>query len=471
MFARVFSLFMAVILLVAGVLTGLSIWTLRNEAMNARLENLMQEGEEIAFLAAQSTRGLLGNNTTYLSRKATQVYERYGAYILVVDRQGRVMDNMTTAYRDNPAFVASLSTLDINEALIAALGGSAVSVRSMVEGNPAFTVCVPFVENGVVRGVVLIQTPAQRVENLTDELLIQVMIVALAAIAVSAIGVFLVVRSVLKPLKAVQEAAGRMSAGDYTARVSAVKGPGEMTELATTFNDMAEQISETETSRREFVANVSHELRSPITSISGYVQGMADGTIPETEYGRYLSIVSGETKRLTKLIGDLLALSRLEQNDTALHLTNFDLAELFRKGIIRRVNDIEARKMTIDCDFEADTMLVHADEDRMEQVVVNLLDNAIKFTPDGGHITLRLMAEGGKCIATVADDGIGVLPEDRPRIFERFFTADRAHTAGKGTGLGLSISQRILQMHGERIWLENTEKGAAFSFSLPMAER
>ena len=115
--------------------------------------------------------------------------------------------------------------------------------------------------------------------------------------------------------------------------------------------------------------------------------------------------------------------------------------------------------------------MVHADSDRIEQVVVNLLDNAIKFTPEGGRIVLTTAADKKLCTVTIRDNGTGIRPEDRPKVFDRFFTADRAHTAGKGTGLGLSICQRILEMHGQRIWLEDTQEGAAFSFSLEKAER
>lgn len=125
--------------------------------------------------------------------------------------------------------------------------------------------------------------------------------------------------------------------------------------------------------------------------------------------------------------------------------------------------------MEVACEFEADSMMVRADSDRIEQVVVNLLDNAIKFTPDGGRIVLKSRMERGLCLITVADNGTGILPEDRPRVFDRFFTADRAHTAGKGTGLGLSICQRILQMHGQQIRLEDTTIGAAFTFTLERA--
>lgn len=235
-----------------------------------------------------------------------------------------------------------------------------------------------------------------------------------------------------------------MSSGDFTVRVTPPESTPEVYELANAFNTMADKLGDVEQNRREFVANVSHELRSPITSISGFVTGMEDGTIPQEEHPRYLKLVSDETKRLSGLISQLLALSRLEREDAALQLKTFDMCELLRRAVIRRVNDLEKKQMEVNCDFDLDPAMVEADEDRMEQVVINLVDNAIRFTPDRGCITLMTERSGDECVVRVKDNGVGILPEDRPHVFDRFFTADRAHTAGKGTGLGLAISQRIL---------------------------
>lgn len=477
MFKRIFSLFMAVILLVTVVLAGICWMTLRDHQINARLEELKKEAREIAYLAGQSTASsmgsyLLGNGQSwlkYLNWKATSVYDDFGAYILVVDRLGRSMDNMKTAYVEDPAFVESLNGKEISQAMVKVLGGEEIAVRTMVGSEPTFTVGVPFVQHDAVLGAVFIQTKGQSIEGGTEGLIWQVVVVAAAALALAALSAFVYVRSIMRPLKQVTTAAGRMADGDFDARVEISGGTPEVEELSRAFNTMADKLGETESSRREFVANVSHELRSPITSISGFVQGMEDGTIPAEEHAHYLAVVSDETRRLSKLIGDLLALSRLERDDAALTFSEFDICEMLRRAIIRRMNDLEERRMEVACEFEADSMMVRADSDRIEQVVVNLLDNAIKFTPDGGRIVLKSRMERGLCLITVADNGTGILPEDRPRVFDRFFTADRAHTAGKGTGLGLSICQRILQMHGQQIRLEDTTIGAAFTFTLERA--
>lgn len=474
MFTRIMVMVLSVILLLTAGISSLCWVVLRNQQISSRLTALTSDARDIAYLAAKNTvsTALLPFGSTelsYLREKASSVQETYGAYILVVDRRGRVMDNLRAAYAENPEFVQSLNAKEINEAFTKVLGGEEIAVRAMVDGHPTFTVGVPFVQNNAVLGAVLIQTQALNIEGSVWNWLWRVLLLAVLSTLVAAAGIFLYVRSVLLPLREVTQAACAVAEGDFSARVQTDHTTPETLELANAFNLMADQISRAESGRREFVANVSHELRSPITSIAGFVSGMEDGTIPPEEHPRYLAIVSEETRRLSKLIGDLLALSRLEKDDAELTCTDFDLCELLRRCVIHRVNDLEEKHMEIVCDFQEEPCMVNADADRIEQVVVNLLDNAIKFTPEGGRITLTTLRTGNRCRVRVHDNGIGILPEDRPRVFERFFTADRAHTSGKGTGLGLAISQRIMEMHGQQLVLEDVPEGTTFSFTLPCA--
>ena len=476
MLTRLLALFLAVLLLVIGALSALFVVTMRNRQLNERLQSLTADARDIAYMAGQTQRdaidlllGASSGSLRMLAHMADEVHEEYGAYILVVDRSGRAFDNLEAAYEEDPEFVASLSGTALTEALTDVLGGKEIAVRTTYNGEERFTVGVPFVRNDIVLGAVLIQTKAQVIEGGLSELTWQIVLVSLAALLLAIGLTWLFTRSVLRPLKQVTGAANRMADGDFSARVETSGTLRETEELARVFNGMADRLGETEQSRREFVANVSHELRSPITSIRGFVEGMEDGTIPPEEHPKYLGIVADESRRLSKLIDDLLALSRLERDDAELKLTDFDICEMLRRAVIRRMTDLDARKIEIICDFEKESVTAHADADRIEQVIVNLLDNAIKFTPDGGHITLKVRTEKKLCLVTVADDGIGILPEDRPHVFDRFFTADRAHSAGKGTGLGLSICQRILRMHGQQLKLDDVPDGASFTFTLEKA--
>ena len=479
MFARIMAVVLTVILLLTGMLSGIGWIALREQQTETVMETLRTEAREIAYLAGQRTgspgfpffdRGQ-STQSMYLQQKATAVYDQYGAYILVVDRNGRIMDNMNVAYADNPDFAKTLDRQDIMEGLRRVLGGEEIELHVILEGNDYFTVGVPFVQSGMVLGAVFMQTPAQVIEGGAEALLMPVAGIAAAACVLAGLVLFLILRGVLKPLNRLTDAARTLADGDFSARVPSTKSTREVEELSAAFNTMADELSAVETSRREFVANVSHELRSPITAISGYIEGMRDGVIPPADYDKYLGIVSDESKRLSRLIGELLALSRLEREDAALDMADFDVCDLLERVFLRRTGDLEQHHLDVDCDFDPEPCFVHADMARIEQVAVNLIDNAIKFTPDGGCITLRVRADGGLCTVTVADNGVGILPEDRPRVFERFFTADRAHTSGKGTGLGLSICLRIMEMHGQRIRLLDTQQGAAFAFTLELAKK
>ncbi len=473
MFARIMAVVLTVILVLTLAFAAVAAVTLRNQQINGKLETLTRQAREIAYLASQNEAssmalyfGFEDDIQKYIDWKARTVWDEYGAYILVVDRMGRVMDNLSQAMNEDPDFAASLNGEELSEAMTRVLGGEEVSVRVLVNGSPTFTVGVPFVRGDKVLGAVLIRTRAQVVEGDISSLILPLIILVLLLTLFAGVAIFFAMRSLMRPMQNLTRAARAISDGDFTVRVPTEKQTREITELSRAFNTMTEQIQGNDENRREFVANVSHELRSPITSISGFINGMLDGTIPEEEHRRYMEIVAGETRRLTRLIQDLLALSRLEKDDAALSMSEFDICELLRQTVIRRVQDLEGKQMDVECLFDPDPCPVYADRDRIVQVAVNLLDNAIKFTPEKGRIVLSVSRTGQKVRVEVRDNGIGIAREDRDRVFERFFTADRAHTAGKGTGLGLSICQRIMQMHGESIQLLDTQEGAAFAFTL-----
>ena len=477
MFARIMAVVLAAILLTTVCLSGLWWLTLRNQQIDARLDRLISEAEDIAYLAGNLSGDSLMDTIrdrdsatrSYLNRMADKVNREFGAYIAVMDRGGNVMTNSQAAYDENPEFMESLNGEEITEAFQRILAGETIRLRSESGEAPTFTVGVPFMMDDTVTGAVFIRTKAQQIESGLEEILWRIVLIAAAVILLFGIVAFLFVRRRMKPLKQLETAAAIIAEGDFSVQVDEKKGDRELRELSGAFNTMTRKLQGVEENRREFVANVSHELRSPITSIRGFAEGMADGVIPAEEQPKYLRLVANESKRLSGLIDDLLALSRLERDDAKPEMTVFDVNEMLRRAVIRRMNDLEAKRIDVGCEFEEDRCEVRADSDRIEQVVINLLDNAIKFTPEGGKITLESAAKDGIAEITVRDSGCGVPEEDREKIFDRFFTADRAHTAGKGTGLGLSICKRIMEMHGQSIRLLDTDEGAAFRFTLERA--
>lgn len=480
MFSRLFLILLLIILVVVFVGAGFSIIAIRNNMIQSRMESLLVQAREIAFLASRvndtTLTGYLGlsdSTESYLQWKASKVFEDFGAYILIVDRNGRVKDNMITAIKSNPDTVESLSNTDVTDALREVLTGKEIQARiTNAAKGTVFTVAVPWVQNDEVLGAVFIHTSAQIIETEYFGVVFQIVAGFSIAALVSAACALLYTRSIVRPLTVITHAAEDMSRGHFQAR-AAVTGVNEVRQLAGAFNVMADKLAQVEENRREFVANVSHELRSPVTSIHSFVEGMLDGTIPKQEYERYLQVVSDETNRLKKLIADLLELSRMEKGVIALSITVFDINEAIRRVVIGRMNDIEQRGIHLDLDFQQEPCMVHADQDRIAQVVYNLMDNAIKFIGDRGNLTISTSLVHDKVSVMVANDGAPILPEDRPHIFERFYKADKAHTVGKGsgTGLGLSICQRILQQHGQSIRLLPSDSGAAFVFTLEAATR
>lgn len=476
MFDRLLALFMIVILLV--VITGgaFSVVSIRATMAESRMDSLLKQAREIAFLASRvsdSTLGTLLDPSTmaYLQWKAKNVYEEYDAYILIVDRNGDVRDNMQSVLQNSSGALRTLNSDDIAAALMKVLKGEEVQAQMHDGTGPVFTVAVPYVQNDNVLGAVFIHTSAQIIEAEYYGLLVQIAIgFALASLAAILFTAFYA-RGIVKPLTVITAAAEDMSRGKLSTR-AAVTGVNEVRQLAGTFNVMAEKLERTEESRKEFVANVSHELRSPVTSIHGFVEGMLDGTIPQEESRRYLQIVFDETNRMKRLIADLLQLSRMDKGVDKLQPSDFDVNELIRRVIIGRMSDIEDKKLDVQLEFYEEPCLVSADSDKISQVVHNIVDNALKFIPDAGRLTIRTsMLHDNRAAVVIENDGEPIQPNDREHLFERFYKADKAHTAGKGTGLGLSICKQIMDLHGETLEVLPLEKGAAFRFTLKLARR
>lgn len=478
MFARLLAIFMAVIVAVVFIGAAFSVLAIRNNMIEYRMENLLAQAREIAFLASRvDDTGLsdyLNIDTptmTYLQWKAKTVYQDYGAYILIVDRNGRIMDNMMSAVENNPDTVQSLATADVTDALREVLSGKEVQARIVnAAKGTVFTVAVPWVQDDTVLGAVFIHTSAQLVETEYRGIMLQIFFGFSLASFLALFSAAFYTRAIVRPLTVITKAAEGMSRGKFSQRAE-VTGVDEVRQLAGAFNVMAERLEQVEESRREFVANVSHELRSPVTSIHGFVEGMLDGTIPPEEHRKYLEIVGDETNRLKKLIADLLMLSRMDKGADKLHFTNDDINESIRRVLIGRMTDIEQKKLNVNLDFRQDPCMVRADRDRITQVLYNLLDNAVKFSNEDGNLTICTDMVQDRVLITVENEGMPILEVDRPHIFDRFYKADKAHTAGKGTGLGLSICKQIIDMHGQTIRLLPGDKGAAFQFTLQAGEK
>lgn len=304
--------------------------------------------------------------------------------------------------------------------------------------------------------------------DLANSVTMLMIAVAIWIIFIAMLCVFLVSRRITDPIKHIGDAAKEYASGNFNVRVK-LDGRDEVTELARGFNNMAESLARHAESRRIFISNVSHDLRTPMTSIGGFVDGMLDGTIPPEQQPRYLRIISDEVRRLSRLVDALLEVGRL-QSSADLSMSEFNLTEKARRILLSLIGKIQAKHIEVEFDAGDEDQFVLANEDTIHQVLYNLVENAVKFTKDGGHIRIWIgPVHGRKAQVRIHNDGESIPAAELPFVFDRFYKSDRSRGLDKnGMGLGLYIVKAILDKHGEPISVESSpEEGTTFTFSLP----
>ena len=276
---------------------------------------------------------------------------------------------------------------------------------------------------------------------------------------------------VINPFIEMNHAVQCYSRGDFSTRIP-VEGKDEAAQLGENLNEMAEQLRGLEETRRSFVANVSHELRSPLTSMKGFLEAMQDGTIPPENYPEYIGIVLNETRRMVTLVNDLLDLARIESGTIQLNFEVFDINELIRRTLLTFEARLVENEMEMEVRFAQEQCAVYADQAQIGQVLRNLIDNAIKYSPKGRSLAVSTYSMRKTVYVTVRDNGIGIPQEDVPHVFDRFYKVEKAHTPAPqmGSGLGLSIVKRIIESHGQSITVRSARgRGTQFTFTLERA--
>ena len=270
------------------------------------------------------------------------------------------------------------------------------------------------------------------------------------------------------PLLEMAAAARRFAHGDFSARVADEGREDEIGELTESFNMMAESLEKSEQLRSEFIANLSHELKTPMTTISGFADGILDGTIPKDEQDRYLATISSETKRLSRLVRQMLQMSRIQSVDTpALLSRSFNLSEVIMRTLLTFEGKITQNGLDVDAQLPEESIAVRGDEDSITQVVYNLLDNAIKFSETGTAIGISLWKQGGKAFVSIKNHGETISPQELPFIFDRFHKTDKSRSLDRdGVGLGLSIVKTILNNHNEDVSVTSRDGITEFIFTV-----
>ncbi len=284
------------------------------------------------------------------------------------------------------------------------------------------------------------------------------------------VAVYFISERMIAPLKAMSKAAKSFAAGKLDVRVP-VTGRDEISELAVAFNDMAASISDLENMRSSFLSNVSHDLRTPMTTISGFIDGILDGTIPKEKQDYYLRMIGDEVRRLSRLVAALLDVSRIQAGDRKFTMSAFDICEMARVILISFEQKIDKKRLDVEFDTEDENIFVLADRDAIYQILYNICDNGVKFSREGGKYRIKISEKDKRIFVSVYNEGIGIPSDELPHVFERFYKSDKSRGLDKtGVGLGMYIAKSIIDAHNEEIWVKSKQgEYCEFVFTLKKA--
>lgn len=335
-----------------------------------------------------------------------------------------------------------------------------------IYGIPVRSYQKPIFYKGTFLGAIVMNTSLEQLTGPLKRVYMIIWIVAIIALLISCFVIYYISqRIIIRPLKQINNTAQKIAQGQVDKRAE-VYSSDEIGELAKAFNSMADSLEAVEKNRREFISNVSHEIRSPITSIKGFVGGIIDGVIPDEKENYYLTLAYEETQRLTRLVNDLLDLSSIEAGQFSMKTEEININEIIRTTVIKFESKIKSRRINVNVNFQDDSLCVIADRDRIIQIVTNLLDNAIKYVSQGGNIKISTKNKGVKAYVTVFNECLPIPEDDLKHIWDRFYKVDKSRSTKTSTGLGLSIVRGILSQMGEDIWVENKYGGIEFTFTL-----
>ena len=469
-FSRTFST-TAIILLLALILVGTSFQALVEDYLaESAIHELQQTGQSIANLAsAYSADGPVINRDFMVNLDV--IGQISGSDILVCNSAGRVIlcsDSITGCNHQRLWVDQAYLEKVIAQGMDRATG----MIPDLYE-EPRYVVSLPITDfvTGKNLGIVIASTPTGSTAAIMTRISNTFMVVSLLVVLFSIVAIMILVRRQSDPLHQMAQVARSFGHGDLDARVKLTDDyPEEVEELALAFNNMAQELQKSEYQRREFVANVSHELKTPMTTISGYVDGILDGTIPEHRQNYYLQIVSDETKRLSRLVRSMLDISRLQDGSVPEEKKfQFDMEEALGQVLITFEQKLTDKNLNVDVDMPGHPVYTHACEDYVMQIIYNLIDNAVKFCPAGGTLGLKIQQGGGKVYVSVSNEGETIPAEELPLVFDRFHKIDKSRSQNRdGWGLGLYIVRTLVSSHGENISVTSREGKTTFTFTMPL---
>ena len=462
---------LAVILSAAMLLVGLSFQILVKNYMEDRaMENLKNDASVLSDIAAAYYDGhSLANRELLINLSVISAVS--GSDTVICDADGRLVlcseDPMGCSHQGLMIGADYLRQVKASDYVM-----NSGMIRGLYE-DARYVVSVPIRDGSrQIIGIVIASTPMAETLAVLKRLSDTFLFVALLVIAICAVVITVYARKHSSPLRDLAKAATAFGHGDLKARVKLSSGsPKEVQELALAFNNMAVSLEKSEYQRQEFVANVSHELKTPMTTIGGYIDGMLDGTIPPEQQAHYLQIMSGETKRLSRLVRSMLDISRLQEPGgiPEEQKSRFDISEAIGQVIITFEQKILAKSLNVEVDLPDYPLYTMAHKDHIHQVIYNLVDNGVKFCPEGGVLGIKLRQSGGKAYVSISNEGPTIPAEELPLLFDRFHKLDKSRSQNRdGWGLGLYIVKTIICSHGEDLSVTSREGMTEFTFTLPV---
>lgn len=471
MFGRMLSLSIALILLSCTLLGFVFRFEMRRYLLSDKKETLANDAAAITSLAAAyNTTGELENNWDFrisLSL-AADISE---AQTLICDKNGSVV--LCSCQETVCEYVGKVIPAD---ALASTLTGGQYYERGTLQGlfpGTRLIMCAPVISDstGEAIGAVVVAAKEVEIDAFLSHMTNIFLFTALITLAIAIITNSIAATRQTRPLKELAKTARDFGHGNLSARAPiSEEGVEEIDELTTAFNNMANSIEKSERQRREFVANVSHELKTPMTTIAGFMDGMLDGTIPPEQHRKYMQTVSDEVRRLSRLVRSMLEVSRIQdQGIPAERKQKFDICESIGRVLLTFEQKINSKHLQVEVQMPENGVGVFADPDAITQVIYNLTDNAVKFCSEGGSLYFQVESNGAKATVSVANTGSTIPEEELPLLFDRFHKADKSRSQDReGAGLGLYIAKTIVVSHGEDISVTSRDGVTRFSFTLPV---
>jgi len=471
-FSKYFTITACLVFAAMIALGGVQMIFLNNYWLEDKRTQLTDNAVKIAAHAAEVTiPDPLAEDTYHIVTKSIEptlnlLADGLGADFLIVDTKGQVLVASRDVRVTSKAVpISFLKQTGQEHFAVSDLNGFFSSARY------AATAAIMY-GGDVLVGYALVASPADDLFTYLGETFRVYLMSALMVLLVVTVIMYIATYRMVKPLREMAVATRRFAEGDFSYRIK-VKGKDEIAELAAALNSMAVSLSATENMSRSFVANVSHELKTPMTTISGFVDGVLDGTIPKERQEHYLRIVSDETKRLSRLVKSMLELSRIDNGTVALKPVPFDLTDTVCSALLSFEQRIDDKHVQIEGLSDNDRLTVTADYDLIGQVVYNLLDNAVKFVDQNGTIAVSVYEENGRAYCAIRNSGAGLSSEEMPRVFERFYKTDRSRSLDKtGVGLGLYIVKTVINLHKGEIFVRSVQgEYCEFVFWLPLSPK